>query len=91
VSDLNTQACAALLAVMAEYRVPQAAVARRLGRSKSYVNQRVHGTYALSLDIVGAVLDLAQLSPDAFLGDLAQQLTPADPTSVHSGPSSSAP
>jgi len=70
-TDLNARLSAALLQYMEEHDVSQVQVAQLLNRSNAYVWGRLTGRHALSVDIIGAVAQLAHTPPDRLTGELA--------------------
>lgn len=74
VSSLNDQITAALRGFMSDHGISQAQVARHLGRSDAYVSGRMTGKLDLSIDIVGAVAELARLSARALMVDLTERM-----------------
>jgi transcriptional regulator with XRE-family HTH domain len=66
VQDFNSAVCDALIDFMVDHGVSQVQVATRLDRSQSYVSGRLNGKLDLSLDIIGAVAELAHISPKAL-------------------------
>jgi cyanate lyase len=74
VSTLNEQMSRALLSFMEDQGVTKADVARRLGRAQSYVGKRLDGTRDVSMDIAGAVADLAGISPAALMMELTERM-----------------
>lgn len=73
-STLNEQMSRALLSFMADNGVTKADVARKLGRSQSYVGERLDGTRAMSMDIAAAVGDIAHLTPAALMVELSERM-----------------
>lgn len=73
-SDLNASMATALLSFMEDAEISQAAVARHLGRSKTYVSQRLGGMYPLSLDIAAGVAELAHLTPAGLMVELSERM-----------------
>lgn len=74
VNEMNRRVVAALLAFMADHGVSQADVARRLGRSESYVSGRLTGKLDLSLDIMNAVAELTHISGYALMAELTARM-----------------
>lgn len=70
-TDLNARLSTALLQYMEEHDVSQVQVARVLNRTRAYVWGRLTGRHSLSVDIIGAVAQLAQVPPDRLTGELA--------------------
>jgi transcriptional regulator with XRE-family HTH domain len=58
---------------MRERGITQEHVAERLDRSQGYISQRTNGREAMTVDIVGAVAELAHLTPDALIFELSQR------------------
>lgn len=58
---------------MREHGITQEQVAVRLDRSQGYISQRTNGREAMTVDIIGAVADLAHLTPDALTYELSQR------------------
>lgn len=75
---LNDQLASALLAYMADTGITKAAVARHLGRTGSYVGERLSGQRAVSLDIAGAVAEMAHLTPAALMVELSERMRSAE-------------
>jgi transcriptional regulator with XRE-family HTH domain len=75
VEDFNAAMSRALANFMLEHGVSRSEVARRLDRAQSYVSGRLNGAHDLSLDIVGAVADIAHVSPDALWIELLSRKT----------------
>lgn len=73
-SNLNDRVVAALRAYMDDHGVNQADVARRLGRSESYVSARMNGKLDLSLDIMSAVAEMTHLSPNALMAEVTARM-----------------
>lgn len=73
-SNLNEQMARALLAYMSDVGITKADVARRLGRSASYVGERLDGTRPVTMDIAGAVGDIAHLTPSALMVELSERM-----------------
>ena len=78
-NDLNASMATALLSFMDDTEISQAAVARHLGRSKTYVSQRLSGMYPVSLDIAAAVAELARLTPVGLMVELSERMRVATP------------
>lgn len=78
-SNANEVMVVALLSLMEDRGISQAAVARRLGRAKNYVNQRFNGTDGLtvSTDMLGAIAELSGLTFPAFLLELSERMAQA--------------
>lgn len=74
-SDLNAQMSRALRAFMADHGITQTQVATALGRSQAYVSHRTIGRQDLSLDIIGAVAELAHLSPRGLMVELTERMS----------------
>lgn len=70
-TDLNARLSAALLQYMEEHDVTQVQVAQLLNRSNAYVWGRLTGRHSLSVDIIGAVAQIAQVPSDRLTGELA--------------------
>jgi transcriptional regulator with XRE-family HTH domain len=64
--DFNGAVSRALTDFMSDHGVTQVQVATRLDRSQSYVSGRLNGKHDLSVDIIGAVAELARISPAAL-------------------------
>lgn len=75
-TDLNARVVTALRAFMADHRISQASIARLLGRSEGYVSQRMSGRLDLTVDIMGAVAELASVSPYALMAELTERMSP---------------
>jgi len=67
----------ALQDFMKDQGISQAQVAEHLGRSQGYISHRTNGREALTVDIIGAVAELAHLTPDALNLLLSQRAVDA--------------
>lgn len=73
-TTLNDQITRALLGFMSDHDISQAAIARQLDRSPAYVSGRMTGKLDLSIDIVGAVAQLARITPRALMVELTERM-----------------
>ena len=73
--DLNETLSAAMRDFMADHRISRRDVAARLDRSIDYVQGRVSGKRALSVDIISAVAQLAGISDRALMTEIMSKAT----------------
>lgn len=73
-TTLNDQLAPALVSYMTDAGITRAAIAKHLGRSASYVGERLDGTRPVSLDIAGAVATLAHIAPATLLTELSERM-----------------
>ena len=75
-SEKNEQVCRALLGYMTDHDVLRVDVARHIGRSNSYVGERLSGERDLSLDIMAGVAELTRVSMEALMVELVTRMRP---------------
>lgn len=75
--EMNARVSKALADYMADHDISRADIARRLGRSNSYVGERLSGERALSLDIMSAAADLTRVSMEALMVELTTRMRTA--------------
>lgn len=81
-TDFNAQVSSALIAFMQEHGVTQTRVGELLGRSQSYVSHRLTGKNDLSVDIIGAVAELAGVTPIYLVDQLVRTVRQGDQPSA---------
>lgn len=62
---------------MREHGITQREVAGRLGKSQGYVSHRTNGREALTVDIIGAVAELAHITPMALTFMISERASAA--------------
>lgn len=62
---------------MKDHDVTQEQVALRLGRSQGYISHRTNGREALTVDIIGAVAELAHVTPYELNLELSRRASEA--------------
>lgn len=73
-TTLNDALSAALRGYMTDHRVTRRDVAARLNRSADYVQGRISGKHALSVDIVSAVAELTGVSDRALMSEIMTRM-----------------
>lgn len=75
--EKNERVSRALAEYMDDHGITQAAIARHIVRSDSYVSDRLGGKHHLSLDIVAGVAELSGVSMEALMVELVTRMRPS--------------
>ncbi len=76
-TDWGYAAARAFQDIMREKGITQQQVADRLGKSQGYVSHRTNGREALTVDIIGAVAELARITPLMLTLDMSERASAA--------------